>query len=98
MSVNTSCCSQCCHFQFPTSGVRRPTGVSLGSPPFSAINGISEVQLSDGTLILFTDNILLFRPVHSAVDIELLQEDVNTLFNWLEETFFALMLKSVSSC
>ena len=49
------------------------------------------MQLSDGTLILFADDILLFRPVRSEVDvdIELLQEDVNALFNWAVEIFFA---------
>ena len=43
------------------------------------ISGISSVQLSDGTLIilLFADNILPFRPARSALDIKVLQEDVN---------------------
>ena len=45
------------------------------------------MQLSDGRLILFADDILLFRLVHSAVDIELLQEDVNALFNWACRNF-----------
>ena len=37
------------------------------------------MQLSDaiGTLILFADDILLFRPIRNALDIQLLQEDVN---------------------
>ena len=51
------------------------------------INGITSIQLSDGTLLLFVDDILLFRPVRSALDIEPLQEDVNALFNWITRNF-----------
>ena len=71
-----------------------PQGSVLGSLLFLLyINGISEVQLSDGTLILFADDIVLFRPVRSAVDIELLQEDVNALFNWACRNFLCLCSK-----
>lgn len=68
------------------SGVRQ--GSVLGPLLFLLyINGISSVQLSDGTLILFADDILHFRPVCCALDIELLQEDVNALFNWVTRNF-----------
>ena len=74
------------------SGV--PQGSVLGPLLFLLyINGISEVQLSDGTLILFADDILLFRPIRNALDFELLQEDVNALFNWVCSNFLCFNAK-----
>ena len=63
------------------------------------INGITSVQLSDGSLLLFTDdNILLFRPVRSALDIEPLQEDINALFNWITRNFLCFNAQKCKKC
>ena len=51
------------------------------------------MQLSDGTLILFADDILLFRPIRNALDIKLLQEDVNALCNWVCSNFLCFNVK-----
>ena len=51
------------------------------------------MQLSNETLILFTDDILLFRPIRNALDIKLLQENVNALFNWVCSNFLCFNAK-----
>ena len=40
-----------------------------------------------------TDHILLFRPIRNALDFQLLQEDVNALFNWVYSNFLCFNAK-----
>ena len=62
------------------------------------IDGICGVKLSDGTLILFADDLLLYRPIKSAQDFELLQYDVSAIANWVSKTSFALIHRNANRC
>ena len=42
----------------------------------SAINDITMVPLSDGTMSLYADDLMLYRPIYSATDYHLLAECV----------------------
>ncbi len=65
-----------------TSGV--PQGSILG--PLLFMNSISHIPLSSGTkVILYTDDILLYKPINSAEDTNRLQEDVDSILEWIRE-------------
>ena len=48
------------------------------------IDGLAGIQLSDGTLILFADDIVVYRPIRDPSDFVLLQGDVNTISDWIK--------------
>ena len=61
-----------------TSGV--PQGSVLG--PFLFIfyiDDITMVPLSDSTMSLYADDLVLYRPIHSATDYHLLQIDIDNI-------------------
>jgi len=63
------------------SGV--PQGSVLGPLLFIFyINDITMVPLSDGTMSLFADDLMLYRPIYSATDYHLLQMDIDKLSVW----------------
>ena len=66
-----------------TSGV--PQGSVLGALFFIMfiMNWLTKVPLSDNTkLILYADDILLYKPVNSDQDSDAFQQDVNSIQNW----------------
>ena len=67
-----------------TSGV--PQGSILGPLLFNIhMNSISSLLLSQNArLILYADDILLFKPVNSAADVAHLQQDVNLILSWMD--------------
>ncbi len=68
-----------------TSGV--PQGSILGPLMFNIfINSITDVHLSQDTeLILYADDILLFKPIDSQTDVKDLQLDINRIVTWIGE-------------
>ena len=68
-----------------TSGVPQ---VSILGPFLFIIfmNSISQVPLSPDTkLLLYADDIVMYRPVNSQSDVSSLQHDVNSKFYWTVE-------------
>jgi len=64
------------------SGV--PQGSVLGPLLFLIyINGIDDIPLSPGTkLVIYADDVLLYKPIRSAVEYALLQKDVDAVGRW----------------
>ena len=60
------------------------------------INDITSVQLMDGTMSLYADDIMLYRPIYSAIDYHALQIDIDSLCQWTDNnllTFNAIKCK-----
>ena len=68
-----------------SSGV--PQGSILGCLLFiTFMNSISDLPLSLGAkLVLYADDILLYKAVDSPNDVLLLQQDVNLILQWLHD-------------
>ena len=69
------------------SGV--PQGSVLGPLLFLIfINGIAELPLSpESKLVMYADDILLYRPIRQASDYHLLQQDVEALGEWANNNY-----------
>ena len=48
------------------------------------INDIANVELSDSSLLLYADDVLLYRPIHCPGDYTYLQQNINALHTWSE--------------
>ena len=60
-----------------------PQGSVLGPLLFIiCIDGLTNV-LSNGSVSLYADNLLLYRPICSSSDYQALQEDVDALADWI---------------
>ena len=72
------------------SGV--PQGSVLGPLLFLLyIDDIALTQLSMGSVInLFADDMLLYKPVKSALDLNSLQEDIDVINNWVKRNHLML--------
>ena len=66
------------------SGV--PQGSILGPLLFLIfIDGITRVPLSNGTMLLYADDLLLYRAIRDYQDIMYIQQDINLLQSWIQE-------------
>ena len=54
------------------------------------INGLSRIQLSDGTLILSADDIVIYRPVCSTTDVLMMKNDTDTISAWIKNNLLTL--------
>ena len=70
-------------YQPVTSGV--PQGSILGSLMYIIfVNSLSKISLSPGAkIVLYADDILLYRPINCVEDNNLLQSDVNSILEWV---------------
>ena len=88
----------CKHFQYVcingsnsnkllvTSGV--PQGSVLGPILFIIyINNITHPTLFDGSMTLFADDIMIYRPIRTPEDFTMLQSDIDSLTSWTEQNF-----------
>ena len=66
------------------SGV--PQGSVLGPLLFLIyINGVTEIPLNDGCMLLYADDILLYRQIQSSSDYQLLQQDIDAMETWFSQ-------------
>ena len=73
-----------------TSGV--PQGSILGPLLFICfMDSITQLPFSPGSkLMLYADDVVLYRPTNSAADVELLQRDINLIADWIKNNGLSL--------
>ncbi len=54
------------------------------------INGTANITLSDGTLVLFADDLVIYRPIHSAADLSILECDLAIVASWIASNHLTL--------
>ena len=78
------------------SGV--PQGSVLGPLLFLIyIDGLAEIPLSGGSLIMFADDVLLYKVIQTLTDFNDLQNDVNMLVQWISDRMLKLNVKKCKS-
>ena len=71
-----------------SSGV--PQGSVLGPRLFIIyIDDITDLQLSDGSMTLFADDIILYRPICTPADYSLLQLDIDDICTWTTNNLYS---------
>ncbi len=54
------------------------------------INGIASITLSDGTLVLFAVDVVIYRPIHTAADLSILERDLAIVDSWIASNHLTL--------
>ena len=68
-----------------------PQGSVLGPLLFLIyIDEVSEVNISDGSLLLYADDIVIYRTIHSSGDYLHLQNDVNAVTDCVSSSLLNL--------
>ena len=73
-----------------TSGV--PQGSILGPLLFSIyVNSLTKIPLcQDSTMIMYADDIVLYKPITSSCDVDALQSDINKVAEWISNAGLCL--------
>ncbi len=53
------------------------------------IDDISRISISSGSLTLYADDLVLYRPVGSSCDYRLLQQDIDTISSWTSTNYLS---------
>ena len=63
------------------------------------IDDIARVSLFEGsTLVLYADDMLLYRKIDSTEDFIALQREINTINNWIKENHPTFNVQCASTC
>ena len=86
-----------------SGGVSTPVPVMSGVPQGSVlgpllfiiyVDGVSSITLADGTVVLFADDMVLYRPLYTPYDYELLQRDINAIAHWISNVHLQFNTKN----
>ena len=73
------CWSRRHYLPTPTSHLRCPQGLFI-----IYIDDLADV-LSISSMSMYADDLLLYRPVHSSLDYQALQADIDALSDWISD-------------
>ena len=51
------------------------------------VNDITHLTLFNGSMTLFADDIMIYRPICTPEDIAMLQSDIDSLTSWTDQNF-----------
>jgi len=74
-----------------------PQGSVLGPLLFIIyIDDITDLQLSDGSMTLFADDIMLYRPICTPADYSLLQLDIDDICTWTTNNLYGYFQEKIT--
>jgi len=80
--------------EFMSDPITVSSGVPQGShlAPILFLIFINDITFQNSSKLMFADDIKIFRKVNCQLDADLLQSDLNTLYNWCTHNNFNLNL------
>ena len=63
------------------------------------VHGIKTAPLSgESHLILYADDMLLYTPITSTADFALLQQDIDSISDWVDKNYLQFNVRNANSC